>query len=157
MTATAKKTTRKKSAKITKKVVLLKTVKKKKRFFYAVGRRKTAVAKVWLNFGHGTIMVNHRLLKNYFTWPVLRFKIREPLKLIGQYKKFDLEIVVSGSGLNAQAEAIRHGVTRALLKFNPDFRKKLKKAGFLKRDPRKKERKKPGLKRARRAPQFSKR
>ncbi len=127
-------------------------------FYYAAGKRKTSVARVRLiQNGTGNITVNEKPAKEYFTLLTSHGIITSPLKLTGTTKNFDIVITVCGGGLSAQAEAARHGISRALLTFDETFRGTLKKAGFLTRDARNKERKKPGLKRARRAPQFSKR
>lgn len=127
-------------------------------YFYAAGKRKTAVARVRLFInGKGLITINGKDLADYFKLLTSRGVILSPLKLTGLAKEFDIAVKVIGGGVNAQAEAIRHGVARALLVYKNDLRPTLKKAGFLTRDARQKERKKPGLKRARRAPQFSKR
>ena len=124
--------------------------------FNAVGRRKKAVARVRLVPGDGKIVVNHRDLDNYFGLETLKMTVRQPLVLTN-VNSFDVMVNVTGGGLTGQAGAIRHGISRALCKANPELRGELKKAGFLTRDPRMKERKKYGLKAARRAPQFSKR
>ena len=124
--------------------------------FNAVGRRKSAVARVRLVPGDGKIVVNHRDLDNYFGLETLKMTVRQPLVLTN-VTGFDVMVNVTGGGLTGQAGAIRHGISRALCKLNPELRPELKKAGFLSRDPRMKERKKYGLKAARRAPQFSKR
>ncbi|MBE5777678.1 MAG: 30S ribosomal protein S9 [Clostridiales bacterium] len=124
--------------------------------FNAVGRRKSAVARVRLVPGDGKIVVNHRDLDNYFGLETLKMTVRQPLVLTN-VNSFDVMVNVTGGGLTGQAGAIRHGISRALCKANPELRPELKKAGFLTRDPRMKERKKYGLKAARRAPQFSKR
>ena len=124
--------------------------------FNAVGRRKKAVARVRLVPGDGKIVVNHRDLDNYFGLETLKMTVRQPLTLTN-VNSFDVMVNVTGGGLTGQAGAIRHGISRALCKANPELRDALKKAGFLTRDPRMKERKKYGLKAARRAPQFSKR
>ena len=124
--------------------------------FTAVGRRKSAVARVRLVPGDGKIVVNHRDLDNYFGLETLKMTVRQPLVLTN-VTGFDVMVNVTGGGLTGQAGAIRHGISRALCKLNPELRPELKKAGFLTRDPRMKERKKYGLKAARRAPQFSKR
>ena len=124
--------------------------------FNAVGRRKSAVARVRLVPGDGKIVVNHRDLDNYFGLETLKMTVRQPLVLTN-VTGFDVMVNVTGGGLTGQAGAIRHGISRALCKLNPELRPELKKAGFLTRDPRMKERKKYGLKAARRAPQFSKR
>ena len=125
--------------------------------FNAVGRRKSAVARVRLVPGDGKIVVNHRDLDNYFGLETLKMTVRQPLALTETTGRFDVLVNVRGGGLAGQAGAIRHGISRALLKVDPELRGALKKAGFLTRDPRMKERKKYGLKAARRAPQFSKR
>ncbi|MEG0269679.1 MAG: 30S ribosomal protein S9 [Clostridia bacterium] len=125
--------------------------------YSAVGRRKTAIARVRLVAGDGKILVNKRELDNYFGLETLKMTVRQPLELTKACGDMDILIKVIGGGLTGQAGAIRHGISRALLKLNPELRDSLKKAGFLTRDPRMKERKKYGLKAARRAPQFSKR
>jgi small subunit ribosomal protein S9 len=127
-------------------------------YFYAAGKRKTAIARVRLYpKGKGLITVNEKPMEEYFKLITSKGIITSPLKLTGLSKDFDISVKVMGGGVSAQAEAIRHGISRALLIFNNEYRATLKKAGFLTRDARIKERKKPGLKRARRAPQFSKR
>jgi len=125
--------------------------------FNAVGRRKSAVARVRLVPGDGKIVINKRDIDNYFGLETLKMTVRQPLVLTNVGGSFDVLVNVCGGGLTGQAGAIRHGVSRALCKVNPELRDALKKAGFLTRDPRMKERKKYGLKAARRAPQFSKR
>lgn len=125
--------------------------------FNAVGRRKSAVARVRLVPGEGKILVNKRDIDNYFGLETLKMTVRQPLVLTNVGVSFDVLVNVCGGGLTGQAGAIRHGISRALCKVNPELRDALKKAGFLTRDPRMKERKKYGLKAARRAPQFSKR
>ena len=152
----------KKIAKVEKKVVLKKIPSpiKIERYFEAVGRRKTAVARVRLFTSaakKGIIKINNRELKDYF--PVLRFekKAIAPLEKMKAMDKLGVEAQVKGGGIMAQAEAILLGISRALLKFNPDFRKRLKRVGYLTRDSRMVERKKYGLKKARRAPQWTKR
>lgn len=124
--------------------------------FHAVGRRKKAVARVRLVPGKGEILINKRDLNDYFGLETLKMSVRQPLELV-KVTGFDVLVNVVGGGLTGQAGAIRHGISRALCKANPELRAELKKAGFLTRDPRMKERKKYGLKAARRAPQFSKR
>ena len=124
--------------------------------FNAVGRRKSAVARVRLVPGEGKILVNKRDIDDYFGLETLKMTIRQPMNLVN-IGSFDVLVNVHGGGLTGQAGAIRHGISRALCKANPELRPALKKAGFLTRDPRMKERKKYGLKAARRAPQFSKR
>ena len=124
--------------------------------YSAVGRRKKAVARVRLVAGDGKIMINKRDIDHYFGLETLKMTVRQSLVLTNQ-GSFDVMVNVNGGGLTGQAGAIRHGISRALCKADPDLRATLKKAGFLTRDPRMKERKKYGLKAARRAPQFSKR
>ena len=125
--------------------------------YYGTGRRKSSVARVYLIPGSGTITVNKRDINDYFGMETLKLIIRQPLELTGAIGKFDVKVNVYGGGFTGQAGAIRHGISRALLMADNDFRPALKKAGLLTRDPRMKERKKYGLKGARRAPQFSKR
>ncbi|MHC1785660.1 MAG: 30S ribosomal protein S9 [Christensenellales bacterium] len=124
--------------------------------FNAVGRRKQAIARVRLVPGSGSIIINKREIDNYFGLETLKMTVRQPLVLT-KTTGFDVLVNVNGGGLTGQSGAIRHGISRALIKANPELRGELKKAGFLTRDPRMKERKKYGLKAARRAPQFSKR
>jgi small subunit ribosomal protein S9 len=124
---------------------------------YGTGRRKTAVARVYLRPGHGVIIVNKRAIENYFPNEAHRMIIRQPLQLTDTAGKFDIQVNVEGGGPSGQAGAVRHGITRALIEFNNDLRRKLKKAGFVTRDPRCKERKKYGQKGARKRFQFSKR
>ena len=126
-------------------------------FFYGTGRRKTSVARVRLYNGTGVITVNGRDIDDYFGLEALKLIVRQPLELLGLTDKFDIVVNVNGGGVSGQAGAIRHGISRALLQYDAELRPQLKKAGFLTRDPRMKERKKYGLKAARRAPQFSKR
>jgi len=127
-------------------------------YYYAVGKRKTAIARVRLYpKGKGLITINEKPLDDYFKLLTSAGIITSPLKMTGTGKEFDISVRISGGGISAQADAVRHGIARALLVYNDTFRTTLKKAGFLTRDSRIKERKKPGLKRARRAPQFSKR
>lgn len=130
---------------------------KAKEQFYGTGRRKSAVARVYLKPGKGNITVNKRQIDDYFGLETLKTIVRQPLVATETEKKYDINVNVKGGGTSGQAGAIRHGIARALLKVDADFRPTLKAAGFLTRDPRMKERKKPGLKAARRAPQFSKR
>jgi small subunit ribosomal protein S9 len=125
--------------------------------YYGTGRRKTSVARVYLRPGSGDIKVNRRTFENYFPNETLQMIIRQPLKLTETAGKFDILVNVDGGGSAGQAGAVRHGITRALLEYNPDFRGSLKKAGLVTRDPRKKERKKYGQKGARKRFQFSKR
>ena len=133
--------------------------KGKKSFYYeAVGRRKTAVARVRLFEEEGKgIFVNRKKLEDYFSLASLRQAVEEPLKKVKVLDKFRVLVNVKGGGISSQAGAIRHGIARALVKFNPEFKKKLKRAEMLTRDPRMKERRKFGLKKARKAPQWSKR
>ena len=125
--------------------------------YYGTGRRKTSVARVYLVPGTGKITINKRDIEDYLGLEVLRMTVRQPLVATETSEKFDVCVNVIGGGMAGQAGAIRHGISRALLEADQDFRPVLKKAGFLTRDPRMKERKKYGLKAARRAPQFSKR
>ncbi len=125
--------------------------------YYGTGRRKTSVARVYLMPGKGDVTVNRRSMDDYFGMETLKAIIRQPLVATGNVDKFDVLVNVRGGGFTGQAGAIRHGISRALLQVDADYRPVLKKAGFLTRDPRMKERKKYGLKAARRAPQFSKR
>jgi len=125
--------------------------------YYGTGRRKSAVARVYLLPGKGDIIINKRGIDEYFGLDTLKLIVRQPLELTGTTSKFDIKVNVFGGGYTGQAGAIRHGISRALLIADGEFRAPLKKAGFLTRDPRMKERKKYGLKGARRAPQFSKR
>ena len=132
--------------------------KSKKQYIYAVGRRKSASAQVRLyKKGEGEIIINDKKLEEYFPTKDLQGIIHSPMKVVGQGDKLKIWAKVVGGGKVGQAEAIRHGISRALLEINPNFKKPLRKQGFLTRDPRKKERKKPGLKRARKSPQWSKR
>ncbi|MFO0702592.1 MAG: 30S ribosomal protein S9 [Candidatus Andersenbacteria bacterium] len=130
-------------------------VKNVSAYYAAVGRRKTSVSRVRLSTGKGSVTVNGRTLDVYFPDAVWQTAVRLPLVLVGKDKDFDVSVLTSGGGVNSQAGATRHAVARALEKFDPTLRPTLKKAGLLTRDSREKERKKPGLKRARRAPQFS--
>jgi small subunit ribosomal protein S9 len=125
--------------------------------YYGTGRRKSSVARVYLSPGSGKITVNKRDMDNYFGLETLKLIIRQPLVLTNTLSKFDVKVNVTGGGFTGQAGAIRHGISRALLQADAELRPALKKAGYLTRDPRMKERKKYGLKGARRAPQFSKR
>ncbi len=127
-------------------------------YFYGTGRRKKSIARVRLLPGNGTITVNGRSIDEYFGLETLKVIVRQPLSLLSLVNKYDVIVNVTGGGFTGQAGAIRHGIARALLEVNEEeYRPVLKKAGFLTRDPRMKERKKYGLKAARRAPQFSKR
>ena len=126
-------------------------------YFYGTGRRKHSVARVRVYQGTGKITINGRDIDDYFGLETLKLIVRQPLALTDTAENFDIVCTVAGGGVTGQAGAIRHGISRALLQFNAELRPELKKAGFLTRDPRMKERKKYGLKAARRAPQFSKR
>ena len=125
--------------------------------FYGTGRRKKSVARVYLEPGKGQITVNKRPLDEYFGLETLKVIVRQPLEVVGGADKFDVNVTVHGGGFTGQAGAIRHGIARALLQADAEYRPALKKEGYLTRDPRMKERKNYGLKGARRAPQFSKR
>ncbi|MGC5327756.1 30S ribosomal protein S9 [Brevibacillus sp. SYSU BS000544] len=125
--------------------------------YYGTGRRKHSVARVRLVPGEGRILINKRDMDNYFGLDTLKLIVKQPLVLTETLGRYDVLVNVAGGGTTGQAGAIRHGVSRALLKADPELRGALKRAGFLTRDPRMKERKKYGLKAARRAPQFSKR
>ena len=130
----------------------------KRAYHYGTGRRKASVARVRVyENGTGSITINGRDIDEYFGLETLKLLVRQPLNTTGTIGKVDIVCTVEGGGVTGQAGAIRHGVSRALLELNPEFRAQLKAAGFLTRDPRMKERKKYGLKAARRAPQFSKR
>lgn len=128
-----------------------------KPYFYGTGRRKSSVARVRVYAGTGSITINGRDIDDYFGLETLKLIVRQPLNITDTLGKFDIVCTVTGGGVTGQAGAIRHGLSRALLQYNEELRPALKKAGFLTRDPRMKERKKYGLKAARRAPQFSKR
>jgi len=129
-----------------------------KNYFYATGRRKTAIARVRLLPGTGTVTVNNKTLSDYFGGRLLHeIVINSPLRQVGRLGQYNVSVRVVGGGTTGQAGAIRHGVARALLQADETLRPTLKKAGFLTRDSRMKERKKPGLKRARKAPQYTKR
>ncbi len=125
--------------------------------FYGTGRRKSSVARVYAAPGKGKITVNKRDIDDYFGLETLKVIVRQPLAAVDAVDKFDITVTVHGGGFTGQAGAIRHGIARALVQADADYRPVLKKAGFLTRDSRMKERKKYGLKAARRAPQFSKR
>lgn len=126
-------------------------------YFYAIGRRKSAMAKIRLHLKAGDVKVNNKDYKNYFQGKDQQKIVLAPLALLGLEKTVSVEVFPSGGGIHAQAEAVRHGISRALIARNLEDKSVLKKAGFLTRDPRVKERKKPGHKRARRSPQWSKR
>ncbi len=125
--------------------------------YYGTGRRKSSIARVYLVPGTGKVTINKRSMDDYFGLETLKLIVRQPLVITDTVDKFDVLVNVRGGGFTGQAGAIRHGISRALLDADQDYRPTLKKAGFLTRDPRMKERKKYGLKAARRAPQFSKR
>lgn len=157
-----KKTTKKRTKKIEKKEVLEEEKKedlsKLEKYFQAVGKRKTAIAevKIWTK-GEKTIFINKKPLEKYFPQSDLQKIVVSPLEIMKCLGKFRILAHVKGGGLNSQAEALRHAIAKALVLFNPNFKKRLRKAGYLTRDSRIKERKKFGLKRARRAPQWQKR
>lgn len=133
-------------------------INKNDRYFEAIGRRKTSIARVRLyTKGKKEIIINEKELKEYFTIFELQKNALAALEKMKCFDKFRVVVKVSGGGINSQAEAVRHGTSRALVLFNEDFRKRLRRVGYLTRDPRKRERKKFGLKRARRAPQWKKR
>ena len=123
----------------------------------AVGRRKTAVARVYLNEGKGNITINKKSLEEYFTLPTLQYIVKQPLELLGVLEQYDIKVNLVGGGFNGQAEALRLGIARALVKVNAEDKSKLRAAGFMTRDPREVERKKPGRPGARKRFQFSKR
>ncbi len=132
-------------------------MKREGHYFYANGKRKTSVARVRLyENGKGEIVVNNKSITDYFFGELIP-SVKAPLKIANALKLFDITALVSGGGVSSQADAVRHGISKALLEYDPELRSQLKKAGFLTRDSRVKERKKPGLKRARRAPQWAKR
>ncbi len=123
----------------------------------ALGRRKTAVARVYLKPGNGTIRINKRDFENYFPLATLQYVVRQPLNLTNNIDKWDVEALLDGGGINGQAEALRLGISRALVKIDEEYRPVLKANGLMRRDPRMVERKKPGQKKARKKFQFSKR
>ena len=125
--------------------------------FYATGRRKTAIARTWIKPGSGEIVINNRPVEEYFPIETIRTDMIQPFKITNTFGSYDVKATVLGGGVAGQADAVRHGITRALVIVNPDFRLALKRAGFIKRDPRVKERKKYGQKGARARFQFSKR
>ncbi|HIF74131.1 MAG TPA: 30S ribosomal protein S9 [Porticoccaceae bacterium] len=125
--------------------------------YYGTGRRKTSTARVYLTNGNGSITVNKRSLDGYFGREVARMIVKQPLELVDMTEKFDINVSVRGGGSFGQAGAIRHGITRALMEYDTDLRPTLRKAGFVTRDAREVERKKVGLRKARKKPQFSKR
>lgn len=162
---TTKKTTKKAAPKkkavkkpAIKKPAVKRVLKPKDKFFEAVGRRKTAAARVRLfSTGDKTILVNEKPLEEYFPTKELQHIVKSALEITDVLDKFRITVRVKGGGYHAQAEAVRHGITKALINIDAELRKVLKQAGFVTRDPRMRERKKFGLKRARRAPQWSKR
>jgi small subunit ribosomal protein S9 len=125
--------------------------------YYATGRRKTAIARTWIKPGSGEIVINNRPVEDYFPIEIIRADMIQPFKITNTVDSYDVRATVHGGGIAGQADAVRHGITRALVAVNPDFRITLKRAGFIKRDPRVKERKKYGQKGARARFQFSKR
>ncbi len=125
--------------------------------YYGTGRRKTSTARVYLTRGSGNIVVNRRPLKNYFGREVARMIVRQPLELVDMAGRFDIKVSVRGGGSFGQAGAIRHGITRALIDYDSELKPTLRKAGFVSRDAREVERKKVGLRKARKRPQYSKR
>ncbi|MGJ8691047.1 MAG: 30S ribosomal protein S9 [Thalassotalea sp.] len=125
--------------------------------YYGTGRRKSSTARVFMKAGNGAITINKRDISEYFSRPTARMVVRQPLELVEMLEKFDFNITVIGGGISGQAGAIRHGITRALMQFDETLRAELRKAGFVTRDARKVERKKVGLHKARKKPQFSKR
>ncbi len=125
--------------------------------YYATGRRKTSVARTWLTPGNGEILINNRTVDDYFPIESAKIIMTQPLTMTNNAASFNIRITVNGGGISGQVGAIRHGITRALIQADPDLRTMLKKAGFVKRDPRVKERKKYGQKGARARFQFSKR
>ncbi len=125
--------------------------------FYGTGRRKTSTARVYMKTGRGDITINNRPLDKFFGRQTAQMIVRQPLELMNLTDKFDISVTVSGGGTTGQAGAIRHGLTRALMQYDESFRPALRKAGFVTRDAREVERKKVGLRKARRATQYSKR
>ena len=125
--------------------------------YYGTGRRKSSTARVFVKPGKGNIVINKRSLEEYFGRPTARMVVRQPLELVEMTEKLDLYITVNGGGISGQAGAIRHGITRALMQYDETLRAELRKAGFVTRDARKVERKKVGLHKARKRPQYSKR
>ncbi|HEX4870501.1 MAG TPA: 30S ribosomal protein S9 [Moraxellaceae bacterium] len=124
---------------------------------YGTGRRKTATARVFLSAGTGKITINDRAIETYFGRETARMIVRQPLELVELLEKFDVKVTVAGGGIGGQAGAIRHGITRALIEYSEELRSPLRKAGFVTRDAREVERKKLGLRKARKRPQYSKR
>ena len=129
----------------------------KEKIYYATGKRKTAIARTWLKPGNGQIIVNNRPVEEYFPTETMRAKLTEPFKITNTMDAFSVKVNVKGGGISGQMGAVRHGITKALIFADPDLRLPLKKAGFVKRDPRVRERKKYGQKGARARFQFSKR
>ncbi len=129
----------------------------KEKIYYATGKRKTAIARTWLKSGSGQIIVNDRPVEEYFPTETMRAKLTEPFKITNTMDAFNVKVNVKGGGISGQVGAVRHGITKALISADPDLRMPLKKAGFVKRDPRVRERKKYGQKGARARFQFSKR
>lgn len=129
----------------------------KENVYYATGKRKTAIARTWLRPGNGVITINNRKLEDYFPTEAQRLVLQQPLGMTQNLSSFDITVKVRGGGISGQVGAVRHGITRALIHFDADLRPSLKKAGFVKRDPRMKERKKYGQRGARARFQFSKR
>lgn len=125
--------------------------------YYGTGRRKSSTARVFIKQGTGKITINNRSLENYFTRPTARMVVCQPLEFLQLNEKFDLYITVVGGGISGQAGAVRHGITRALMAFDESYRSELRKAGYVTRDARCVERKKVGLHKARKRPQYSKR
>ncbi|MDE0479476.1 MAG: 30S ribosomal protein S9 [Gammaproteobacteria bacterium] len=125
--------------------------------FYGTGRRKTSTARVYLTRGSGNIVINRRPLENYFGREVARMIVRQPLDVVDMNERFDITVTVRGGGSFGQAGAIRHGITRALIDYDSELKQTLRKAGFVSRDAREVERKKVGLRKARKRPQYSKR
>ena len=124
---------------------------------YATGKRKNSIARVWLKKGEGNIVINGKSIKDYFSRPVLQMIVNQPLEIIQSVGNYDIKATVKGGGLSGQAGALRHGISKALILYDIGLRQALKKVGFLTRDSRVVERKKPGLAKARRSYQFSKR
>ncbi|MCB5160549.1 30S ribosomal protein S9 [Marinomonas algarum] len=125
--------------------------------YYGTGRRKTSTARVFLKAGTGNLVINNRTLSQYFGRETAQMVVRQPLELVDSTEKFDVYITVKGGGISGQAGAIRHGITRALMQYDETLRRTLRSAGYVTRDSREVERKKVGLRKARRRPQFSKR
>jgi len=129
----------------------------KEKNYYATGKRKSAIARTWIAAGKGDIIINQKPVAEYFSLKTARATLMQPFLITNTQGSFDVKVSVKGGGISGQAGAIRHGITKALVSFNPEYRQLLKKAGFIKRDPRKKERKKYGQRGARARFQFSKR